>query len=104
MTSADTPQPPQREALHFATCVRFLHNVTPLMQLQQVVVLLRLHPFAGGKLTGADTPQPPRQATPATPSQECNELVPQSPKYPVLVPFVGQKLPFIGMFARLCEG
>ena len=42
---ADTTQPPHEKVLHFVIYVRIMHNVTPLVLLQQVVVLLRLPPL-----------------------------------------------------------
>ena len=41
------------------------------------------HPSAGGELSSADTSQPPRQATPATPPQEGNCLVQTRYNHPV---------------------
>ena len=99
-------KPPQRKVLHFVIYVRVLHNVTPLVLLQQVVVLLRLpplhrrgiaqcryeattlsgfacHPSTGGELLSADTRQPPRQASPATPPQEGNCSVQIRGNHPV---------------------
>ena len=41
------------------------------------------HPSTGGELPGADTPRPPRQASPATPPQEGNCLVQTRHDHPV---------------------
>ena len=61
MSSADTPQPPQRKVLHFAICVRVLHDVTLIDLLAQSVVLLRLPPLHRRGIDCADTPQPPQR-------------------------------------------
>ena len=64
-TYTDTPQPPQRKALHFAICIRVLHNVTLIDLLAQSVILLRLPPLQRRGIirpyTYTDTPQPPQR-------------------------------------------